>query len=56
VATFLTADTHLGHGRLVESGSRPFADVSAMDEAIVARWNAVVGHDDDVWHLGDFSA
>lgn len=24
-----------------------------MDEAIVARWNARIGPDDEVWHLGD---
>ena len=32
---------------------RPFASVREMDEALVARWNAVVGPDDTVWHLGD---
>ena len=26
-----------------------------MDEAMIARWNATVGADDDVWHLGDFA-
>jgi calcineurin-like phosphoesterase family protein len=26
-----------------------------MDAAMVARWNEVVGPDDDVWHLGDFA-
>ena len=25
-----------------------------MDEALVARWNEVVGPQDTVWHLGDF--
>lgn len=24
-----------------------------MDEALVANWNAVVGPEDEVWHLGD---
>ncbi len=26
-----------------------------MDAALVARWNATVGVDDEVWHLGDFA-
>jgi calcineurin-like phosphoesterase family protein len=26
-----------------------------MDAAIVARWNEVVGPNDDIWHLGDFA-
>ena len=26
-----------------------------MDEALVARWNELVGPDDMVWHLGDFA-
>jgi calcineurin-like phosphoesterase family protein len=26
-----------------------------MDAAMVARWNEVVGPDDEVWHLGDFA-
>ncbi len=26
-----------------------------MDEALVARWNEVVGPEDTVWHLGDFA-
>src|SRR5665213_990045 len=26
-----------------------------MDEAMVARWNEIVGDSDEVWHLGDFA-
>ena len=28
--------------------------MAAHDAAIIDNWNAVIGHDDDVWHLGDF--
>ena len=56
MGVFFTADTHFGHGRLIANGSRPFADVAAMDQAIVGNWNAVVEPDDEVWHLGDFSS
>ena len=48
------SDTHFGHGTILRS--RPFASVAEMDEAMISRWNAVVGPDDHVWHLGDFSA
>jgi len=26
-----------------------------MDAAITERWNAIVGAEDEVWHLGDFA-
>lgn len=50
---FFTADTHFGDHRTINIQRRPFATVAAMDEAIVAGWNAVVGPQDEVWHLGD---
>ncbi len=52
---WFTSDTHFGHGAMIEHVGRPFADVSAMDNAMVALWNAVVAPRDVVWHLGDFS-
>jgi calcineurin-like phosphoesterase family protein len=53
---FFTADTHFGHAAARALFRRPFPSVGAMDEAMVARWNEVVGPDDEVWHLGDFAA
>jgi calcineurin-like phosphoesterase family protein len=55
MTVFFTADTHFGHGNVVRLSKRPFADVSVMNEALVAAWNDVVGADDVVWHLGDFA-
>jgi calcineurin-like phosphoesterase family protein len=55
VTTWFTADTHFGHGGALGRFKRPFASVADMDEAMIARWNAVVGADDEVWHLGDFA-
>jgi len=52
---FFTSDTHFGHGGALGLYQRPFASVAAMNEAIVERWNETVGHDDEVWHLGDFA-
>ena len=53
--TFFTADTHFGHANIIRLTSRPFPDVETMDAEMVARWNAAVGRDDVVWHLGDFA-
>jgi calcineurin-like phosphoesterase family protein len=48
-----TSDTHFGHGGARALYRRPFASVAEMDEAMQAGWNAAVGPDDEVWHLGD---
>ncbi|SOB79520.1 Calcineurin-like phosphoesterase superfamily protein [Sphingomonas guangdongensis] len=50
---FFTADTHFGDHRTINIWRRPFADVAAMDALLIERWNAVVGPQDIVWHLGD---
>jgi calcineurin-like phosphoesterase family protein len=55
MTVFFTSDTHFGHGGALGLYHRPFASVAAMNEAIVTRWNQVVGPDDEVWHLGDFA-
>ena len=50
---FFTADTHFGDHRTLNIHRRPFASVAEMDDALIAGWNAVVGPEDTVWHLGD---
>lgn len=52
---WLTADLHLGHARIIDLCQRPFPDVDTMNQALIARWNAVVQPDDTVWVLGDFA-
>ncbi|WP_415714440.1 metallophosphoesterase [Roseibium sp.] len=54
MSTFFTADTHFGHGRIIELSQRPFGSVNEMQEVFIRNWNAVVTPDDVVWHLGDF--
>ncbi|RUM24373.1 hydrolase [Rhizobium vallis] len=51
---YFTSDTHFGDPRVLRIDKRPFADVSTHDATLIEYWNSVVGHDDDVWHLGDF--
>lgn len=55
--TFFIGDTHFGHTNILtyEPIARPFASVEEMNEAIVDRWNSVVGKFDKVYHLGDFA-
>jgi calcineurin-like phosphoesterase family protein len=55
MALFFTSDTHFGHGGSLGLFRRPFASVREMDAALVERWNATVGPEDEVWHLGDFA-
>lgn len=53
MTTFFTADTHFGDHRTINIHGRPFETVATMDEALIVRWNQVVGAGDEVWHLGD---
>ena len=52
--TFFTADTHFGHSAIIKLCNRPFRSLAEMNEGLIANWNAVVGPEDRVFHLGDF--
>lgn len=52
---WFTADTHFGHRNIIRYCQRPFASVEEMNETIIDNWNGVVGKDNVVFHLGDFS-
>lgn len=53
MSIFFTSDTHFCHDRGFVYNPRGFDNVLDMNEAIVERWNSVVGPDDIVYHLGD---
>ncbi|MDX7953650.1 metallophosphoesterase [Lichenihabitans sp. Uapishka_5] len=55
MTTFFTSDTHFGDMRILRIDKRPFKSLAEHDAALVANWNALVGPDDTVWHLGDFA-
>jgi calcineurin-like phosphoesterase family protein len=55
MAVFFTSDTHFGDHRVLNLYPRPFGSVAEMDAALAANWNAAVGPEDEVWHLGDFA-
>ncbi len=57
---FVISDTHFGHTNSWEkfkredgSPLRPFTSTEEMDETMIERWNAKVGPNDTVYHLGD---
>lgn len=52
---WFTSDTHFGHANIIKYCKRPFESVDAMNEQLISNWNAVVGKDDHVFHLGDFA-
>lgn len=51
---FFTSDTHFDHANIIRYCNRPWDTVEEMNEGLVERWNAKVGPDDTVFHLGDF--
>jgi calcineurin-like phosphoesterase family protein len=55
MTVFFTSDTHFGDRRALRFNKRPFPDITTHDAALAERWNTTVGHDDEVWHLGDFA-
>lgn len=52
---FFISDHHFGHKAIIDFESRPFAGVDEMNGIMIEKWNAVVGKQDKVFHLGDFS-
>jgi len=53
--TFFTSDTHFFHENVIKFCDRPFASTEAMNENLIRNWNLVVGNEDHIWFLGDFS-
>jgi len=56
--TWIISDTHLGHVKIRDYEPMRQAwgpDHVAMTEVLLNAWNAVVGVDDHVYHLGDFA-
>lgn len=52
---FFISDHHFGHSGIIDFESRPFGSADEMNETMIERWNAVVGKNDHVFHLGDVS-
>ena len=52
---WLTADGHFGHESIIRYEKRPFSSVEEMDDALIRNLNDLVGPDDELWYLGDFT-
>lgn len=52
---WIISDHHFNHENIIRFEDRPFDSTNEMDEYMVKQWNAVVGVNDIVYHLGDFS-
>ncbi|CAN5546215.1 hydrolase [soil metagenome] len=54
MAIWFSSDYHLGHTNILDYSQRPFANVTAMEDAILDRVNTSVGPEDVLYFLGDF--
>ena len=55
MSVFVTADNHYGHNKIRDYCHRPFANVTEMDEVMIANWNKVVAPQDEIHVVGDFA-
>ena len=51
---FFTADTHFGHGNIIEYANRPFKNADDMNAALIRNFNQRVKPDDLTFFVGDF--
>ena len=52
---WIISDLHFGHVNVIKYSNRPFNDVDEMNKELIKKWNNVVGKDDLVYVLGDFT-
>lgn len=52
---WFTADPHFNHGNIINLCNRPYDNVEHMNRNLIENWNNVVGKDDYVFCIGDFS-
>jgi calcineurin-like phosphoesterase family protein len=55
VITWFTSDQHFDHANAIKLCKRPFVDAEEMNDVMVIRWNELVGANDIVYQLGDFT-
>lgn len=55
VVIYFTSDQHFEHANIIKMCNRPFSYTAEMNYYLVSAWNSVVGRNDTVYHLGDFT-
>jgi calcineurin-like phosphoesterase family protein len=55
MTTFFTSDEHYYHHNILHYEDRPWSSAAKMNEALIGKHNSVVGKNDIVYHVGDFS-
>ena len=55
MATYFISDLHLGHKNIIRHCERPFESAEQMDRHLIANINAIVGQQDTLYILGDFT-
>lgn len=55
MTVYFTSDLHLGHTAVLAFAQRPWATIEEHDAAIIDNINATVGHNDELYILGDFT-
>lgn len=52
---WITSDLHFGHANIIKFCQRPFSSVEEMDAVLIYNWNEIVGKDDIIYIVGDFT-
>ena len=52
---YFTSDSHYGHRNILGFSRGSFRSIEEHDETLIREWNALVGPNDTVYHLGDFA-
>ncbi len=50
-----TADPHFWHYNILQYESRPYKNITEMNEGLINNWNKKVQKNDNIYILGDFS-
>ncbi|MGH7273826.1 MAG: metallophosphoesterase [Nitrospiria bacterium] len=52
---YFWSDTHFNHEGILHFTTRPWKTVREMNDALLEKWNSVVGSRDEIYLLGDFA-
>lgn len=55
ISTYICADLHLGHEKIIDYCQRPFNSIQEMNETLINNWNNTVTDKDIVLFLGDMA-